>query len=404
MRSKRGGTLAVEEIVKLVIGIGVFIFILFILFALGKIVASNLKEEQAKNTLDNIVYEARKLDIGSTKEMLLEGPKGWTLMMKDKDLCFCEKLSKSLCSGISVCKNIGSYISTPCSLTGTFQASGGGLFCIYMDKVPLKIYFVKEADSRINIDSKELNLDDSSVDGSSIYRTSILSLSWDQSFLDLVQKYLSSKLDSDKQNLNDYINNLNFIKTANLNGIYWRLSYETRDGAQQYIFQDDKNLVSDLGSEVDLRASVSVGDLTYLLKMELIPVSATSISQTNTNSQKVEYAEVPNWNGDYRVSSEDCYGVFSEKYCILQKEYSASPTKLEYYFKASSFTKGTHSLFQRNIWKEDVLICNIVIGERTSITACPSVFRSGGEVDTFILNEDGTFTFQIKKIVKTVNS
>jgi hypothetical protein len=150
MRSKRGGTLAVEEIVKLVIGIGVFIFILFILFALGKIVASNLKEEQARNTLDTIVYEIGKMTDGQTKEVFIESPKGWVIMANNTEVCFCSPISKlysssvivdpvlqnkvfGICKAQNICKsiNLDASISTSC-----VNSWGSIANCLQITQVP----------------------------------------------------------------------------------------------------------------------------------------------------------------------------------------------------------------------------------------------------------------------------
>lgn len=90
MVSKRG-MLAVDEIIKLVLGVAVFIFILFILFFFGKMVGNTLHEEQAKNALDNLVYELKGLKDGQSKEILIEGPKDWMLLQipsTDK-ICIC---------------------------------------------------------------------------------------------------------------------------------------------------------------------------------------------------------------------------------------------------------------------------------------------------------------------------
>jgi hypothetical protein len=176
MRSKRGGTLAVEEIVKLVIGIGVLIFILFILFALGKIVTSSLKEEQAKNTLDNIVFEIEKANknnidstsIASSFNIIVEGPKKWILIYNQSDnLCICDwvlvfedidkKSTASLLEGkgsnmdynlrescirLGTCKKVSpSYIS-PSSCNGLGLNILSIDSCFFIEKVPSDIRFI----------------------------------------------------------------------------------------------------------------------------------------------------------------------------------------------------------------------------------------------------------------------
>ncbi len=88
MDSKRG-TLSVEEIVKLILGVAVFIFILFILFGVYNIVSGSLKEQQAKIALENIIYEIKNLSDGDSKEVLIESPKGWALVGRGKKVCYC---------------------------------------------------------------------------------------------------------------------------------------------------------------------------------------------------------------------------------------------------------------------------------------------------------------------------
>jgi len=171
MRSKRGGTLAVEEIVKLVIGIGVFIFILFILFALGKIVTSNLKEEQAKNTLDNIVYEIGKLQNGEKSSVIIESPVKWMLVSNESKLCFCEQrimgywnaqvrkeefiskcLSQNICYDFKKKVNVTSYCNAGQTSEGSFWVSREIAWlktvpnCFYIDSVPKNIYIFKGVD------------------------------------------------------------------------------------------------------------------------------------------------------------------------------------------------------------------------------------------------------------------
>lgn len=188
MRSKRGGTLAVEEIVKLVIGIGVFIFILFILFALGKIVASNLKEQQARNTLDNIIYEIEKMTEGQIKEVLIESPKDWALMGRNKEICFCEisselyplkseaassiSLDKSfeVCKRRNICRTVDLellFSQTKCSPYGKWLSSNKYyqvLNCLSVSRVPLSVTLERNKDT-VNIYSKESTYTGTEVSG-----------------------------------------------------------------------------------------------------------------------------------------------------------------------------------------------------------------------------------------------
>lgn len=92
MDSKRG-TLSVDEIVKLILGLAVFIFILFILFGIYNIVSGSLKQQQAKTALDNIVYEIGNLSDGGSKEILIESPKDWVFLGRGKKVCYCDPQS-----------------------------------------------------------------------------------------------------------------------------------------------------------------------------------------------------------------------------------------------------------------------------------------------------------------------
>lgn len=87
MVTKRG-MLAVDEIIKLILGVAVFIFILFVLFFFGKMVSNTLHEEQAKNVLDNLVYELKGLKEGQDKLILIEGPAEWFFYSHANKLCF----------------------------------------------------------------------------------------------------------------------------------------------------------------------------------------------------------------------------------------------------------------------------------------------------------------------------
>ncbi|MEI7718580.1 MAG: hypothetical protein WCI72_01835 [archaeon] len=86
MVSKRG-MLAIDEVIKIILGVAVFIFIIFLLFAFGKIVSNTLREEQAQSTLSRVVYEIENLKDGVDKEVLIEGPANWFFYSSGDKFC-----------------------------------------------------------------------------------------------------------------------------------------------------------------------------------------------------------------------------------------------------------------------------------------------------------------------------
>lgn len=267
MDSKRG-TLSVEEIVKLILGIAVFIFILLILFGVYNIVSGSLKEQQAKTVLNNIVYESGKMAVDETKEIIIESPKAWTIVKKENQLCFCEKIVGISCSGKNVCVDLNAYVSSSCSLVGTLGVTGG-LSCVYVNSVPLKIYLTKEFGDRIEIDSLPYNPNGLT---SSKYVGTISSLNANEKFRDFVVKYISTKLDLDKQNLIGYVNGLDFVKSANSENKFWRLRYDTMTGEPQYVSQINLDSVSKAEVDHARLNGVSVGGSLYNLEMDLYQI------------------------------------------------------------------------------------------------------------------------------------
>lgn len=169
MGNKRG-MLAIDEIVKLIIGICVLIFIIFLLFAFGGMVSSSFRQEQAKNTLDNIVYEINKVNLENIRtnhsagsfEFLVESPKDWIIMYNNSNqICICDsKLVKNYmklnigqfdsvktqyevhnsCVNLGICEKVpASYLtSSSCSgLLGLRVEKIEG--CYILDKVPANI-------------------------------------------------------------------------------------------------------------------------------------------------------------------------------------------------------------------------------------------------------------------------
>lgn len=164
MDSKRG-TLSVDEMVKLILGLVVFIFILLILFGVYNIVSGSLKEQQAKTALSNIVYEIGNLSDGGNKEILIESPKEWVFLGRGKKVCYCAPqssmyplksdvgvstayLEKNLqaCENFGVCQTIedevifSSVLNTCMPSAATKKLSDSYLKyipdCIYVSQVP----------------------------------------------------------------------------------------------------------------------------------------------------------------------------------------------------------------------------------------------------------------------------
>ena len=82
------GDIGIEEVVKIIIAIAVLIILVVLFTTLMKVITGNLKADQAKNTLNNLVYEIEKLKDGQEKEFLVEGPVGWFLWTNQEKLCF----------------------------------------------------------------------------------------------------------------------------------------------------------------------------------------------------------------------------------------------------------------------------------------------------------------------------
>jgi len=215
MIAKKGSSLPVEEIVKIIIGVGVFIFILFVIFTLSKLVMGNLQEEQARNTLDNIVYEISKLDDGQTKEIIIESPKDWALIGRGKELCFCEissalypsktdvGTSSSLDASFAVCKQTGIckdanmeliFSQTKCAPYGKWLSGSKYsevLNCLSISRVPLSVTLERNKET-VNIYSKESTYTGTDVTGWGAQNENcrISNFSYDSSLGDNGQSYV----------------------------------------------------------------------------------------------------------------------------------------------------------------------------------------------------------------------
>jgi len=172
------GMLAIDEVIKIVLGVAVFIFILILLFAFGRMVGNTLHEEQAKNTLDNLVYEIGKLTDGQIKEIIIESPKDWALMGRNKELCFCGISSAlyplttevqtsavldksfSVCKQTGICKNVNFellFSQTKCAPYGKWISNLRYPVipdCLSVSRVPLSVTLERKKET-VNIYSKE---------------------------------------------------------------------------------------------------------------------------------------------------------------------------------------------------------------------------------------------------------
>jgi hypothetical protein len=116
---KRGSTLAMEEVVKMILGIIALIILVMLLGSFIKMFIGNAEKEKATKTMDDFEYFVNNLKEGEAKEFLVEGPTGWAWVeASSKEICFC-KLTHNVLSRkgdsfaqdrsafITTCKNIG---------------------------------------------------------------------------------------------------------------------------------------------------------------------------------------------------------------------------------------------------------------------------------------------------------
>lgn len=163
MVSKRG-MLAVDEIIKLVLGVAVFIFILFLGYSFVKTIIGNHQEEQAMNTLERIVYEVNKGVPGEEIEFLIESPSKWMFVAEGNKICACpasknlfpnlderkklslQDVSKGVfnkCSSKNICVTVNKNIHVPgtCAIGSAEGVLTGNTVmhssqCLYVDRVP----------------------------------------------------------------------------------------------------------------------------------------------------------------------------------------------------------------------------------------------------------------------------
>lgn len=268
MLNKRGSTLAMEEVVKFILGVIVIVFLLLLAFELFKIIYSNVEKEQAENTLENIVYQIERLELGNTTDFLIEGPKDWILVDIENKLCFCSAVINGLCDGIKVCKNSNSHISIPCDYLPGTQSQYSDGFCVYLGRVPFLIYLTKDYSGITDIDSQP-----PTYNGlvSSHYKRALKSLDEDKVFVQLLSNYISSGSNEDKQKFKDYFNSVIFIKDANSNGKYWMLQYSVANGNLQHLNQDDAIFNSGPLSQSDYAQlnAILIGGKYYMINVGL---------------------------------------------------------------------------------------------------------------------------------------
>jgi len=200
---KRGSTLAMEEVVKFILGVIIVIFLIFLAVELFNIISSNVEKEQAKNTLENIVYQIEKAKTGETNALLVESPVQWLFVSNKTSLCICnvpasafvsKKLGKdelfSMCSALSVCVqfelevNITSYCNLRDLDKGSMWYSSGQAWkisspdCLYINSAPKTIYFMKGVDTiYIGLSpgrDSSVKYDTSSWDGVSYFKHTVL--------------------------------------------------------------------------------------------------------------------------------------------------------------------------------------------------------------------------------------
>lgn len=214
MNSKRG-SLPVDELVKFFLGAIVLIAIIAILVIFFNIVSGTLHKQQAKTNLDNIAFEAEKMTDGQTREILIESPKDWVIMGRNRQLCSCKisselfplkseaTTSKSLdqsfdlCKKNGICKDINLELilsRAKCAPYGYLIDSSRAtqiLSCLHISRVPFSVTLEKNKDT-INIYSKESTWAGTAVSGWGAQNENckISDFNYNSSLIDAGQKYI----------------------------------------------------------------------------------------------------------------------------------------------------------------------------------------------------------------------
>jgi len=201
MNNKRGSTLSVEEVVKLVLGIMALVILMLLFVALLNIFIAHTKQQQAKSTIENIQYEVNRANEGETKEILVESPEDWILLFEGNRICSCDFTGKEVptrdifFNAMKNCKKIEELCITfdrPVTTTdwcgwvdtkglasetlnralGLFTLAlsmykGENLFaeqgwaiapnCVQIDHAPVSLYFKKTKDSIIFSEREDLS-------------------------------------------------------------------------------------------------------------------------------------------------------------------------------------------------------------------------------------------------------
>jgi len=152
--SNKKGELTLTAVAKIVLSVfGIFLLLLLSTSLYGIFTAKS-KIEQASVNLENIVDIVNKLEEGSTRSYVLEGPKDWDLFLYPPSLevpisnvcggkdciCLCEGAS---CGGVGICKPI--EFSTFFSMEPEFDLS----------KIPQEIFIIKTSKGKIIITDDE---------------------------------------------------------------------------------------------------------------------------------------------------------------------------------------------------------------------------------------------------------
>jgi hypothetical protein len=87
MHNKRG-EMTTNEIIKMVIGIIILGFMIYLGYKLAGVITTNRDVEKAKSTFEDLTFQIEKLEEGQEKTFLVEGPSEWFFYSFSGELCF----------------------------------------------------------------------------------------------------------------------------------------------------------------------------------------------------------------------------------------------------------------------------------------------------------------------------
>lgn len=284
---KKGQTWMTEETLKVIVAVVVIFLLVLLIWKIISIFMTNTEYEQAKVVVSDLEALANTMNSGDVKYFLVESPKTWAFLNNPLSgkFCYCPRyvngvirqgLAKGnegqieLCKQRSVCSNLKMNVyASGCDpgMGGISQVSFG---CLYVDSVPYELKLTKDFQGNVKVEhfiDSSSNLPPVSPDSvSTIYTSSILTLNDDSKFQELIKNYLTTKSDSDKQLVVEYVSSLPFVQSANKDGKVWKINFDTGgsslDSLTIYPAGVSSLSYSSLTDQVNL-VLVSVGDTNY---------------------------------------------------------------------------------------------------------------------------------------------